>query len=305
MVATSEPRPELFSIAQELRDQIFDEAIEDTEAIYDHNGLMATSCSGALSASKSFYTCFKSALSRRRENFTTHRFTIDFKLCTQTQKTQLPAILLALPERATGLHLIIKVHKFGIFNNTPITELNDISEPFKSLINGINVKDLLIELEVIDRSIMDPLGHSEKLKARDVYHRLIHQLESVDWKGEHKVESEFSGGAIIAHNGAGRLARKSNTAAGIITTRGLHDSTGMFHPDVEDLVTMFHCKDRITQAINDGPGPSFHNAAYSNITAGNANRMANGGSAGQISTLHAPATVQNHNALFDEFDAMF
>ncbi|EGP85809.1 unnamed protein product [Zymoseptoria tritici ST99CH_3D1] len=305
MVATSEPRPELFSIAQELRDQIFDEAIEDTEAIYDHNGLMATSCSGALSASKSFYTCFKSALSRRRENFTTHRFTIDFKLCTQTQKTQLPAILLALPERATGLHLIIKVHKFGIFNNTPITELNDISEPLNSLIIGINVEDLLIELEVIDRSIMAPLGHSEKLKARDVFHQLIHQLESLDWKGEHKVESKFSGGAIVAHNRAGRLATETNTAVGVITTQSLHDSTGVFYPGVEDLMNTFHCKDHITQAINVGPGPSFQNPAYSNITASGANGIINGGSAGQVGALHASAPVQNHNAFFDKFDAMF
>ncbi|KJY02176.1 hypothetical protein TI39_contig86g00007 [Zymoseptoria brevis] len=238
MATTSELKADLFNIAQELRDHIFDAAIQDTETIYSQNESRTLFLSSALLVSKAFHTSYKNALSRRTN------------------------------KHATSLHLIIKVQKFGILNKTPITELNDISELLKSLINSVNVKDLLIELEKIERNIVAPFSHSNKLKARDVYHRIIHKLGSLGWTGEHK----------------------TNTAVGVVTTQGLHDRTGVFGPGVEDLVNEFHCKKRITQAIDDCPGPSFQTAAYRDITINN--------------VRPTPAPVHNHSAFFDKFDAM-
>ncbi|SMR55585.1 unnamed protein product [Zymoseptoria tritici ST99CH_1E4] len=259
----------LLGVPQELRDTIFDMVALNDSAVFCRNTETQTSKRGLLLSDKKSNRDYTAALRRRHDQFPNHRMTIRFNLAGADFTKDLPTIDFALPPCVTGLHLFLQVEKRGLFTDEEVCLdpycdhdhegvecLCNIAEPIKASVIRPNLKHLVFEVQVIDPGVVGTWQSRHIRRARDVYKRILHDLDLIQWESNDSGDRVIRHGAVIMHNGKGALHRMNDSQGSV----GAYMSPGtlwtrrtVFKKRAVALLDMFHATARVQKGVHDGP----------------------------------------------------
>ncbi|SMQ52776.1 unnamed protein product [Zymoseptoria tritici ST99CH_3D7] len=259
----------LLGVPQELRDTIFDMVALNDSAVFCRNTETQTSKCGLLLSDKKSNRDYTAALRRRHDQFPNHRMTIRFNLAGADFTKDLPTIDFALPPCVTGLHLFLQVEKRGLFTDEEVCLdpycdydhegvecLCNIAEPIKASVIRPNLKHLVFEVQVIDPGVVGTWQSRHIRRARDVYKRILHDLDLIQWESNDSGDRVIRHGAVIMHNGKGALHRMNDSQGSV----GAYMSPGtlwtrrtVFKKRAVALLDMFHATARVQKGVHDGP----------------------------------------------------
>jgi hypothetical protein len=291
----------LYDLPQELTDKVFDQIAVDDHTVYCHTRGSAFSTSSMLDVSIQVRSDFISAVERRSNNHSNHRIGVDFNLRQSSTSSEIDAIQVSLPKCTTGVHLIVKVTRRGLFRTTPAgyePNLGLIIKPLRTFLKDLNVKNLLIEIQLIDPTIQGPWRNCHRIKARNQYERLLYSMNRVDWEGENKMDNGLVRGAVLLHNSTGLLATPKVSTPDILHRTLFFTKNGTIKPRADALLDIFHATTRVKKALQSGPSQQIVSHATWSEDSGKDDL----GPPEAASYEHVGAASFNHNAVFDKFD---